>query len=513
MKNYGEFLADQMMQEFTRQSWILGMTTTNLRRFRRQMEAIVNGSFHNATFSQRLWNQQDALKGELDRLLTRALIQGLNPRTVAPELKKKFDSSEQAADLLMITELCRVQTEAQKLAFQEFSYEDYTFICNGGACKECEALNGKHFKVKDMQAGRNASPMYPRCRCSTAAYMDREAFNKWLEGQSKATQESGRSTLSQEEIQRKKEAWKQMHSTSNDVQTREVQKKQQEHNWSVAENLFIDPKLKKEIVNGFEEAAQRVFERFGRKLNIKGIAPVLKSNSRHHQASYDPTTALLRLKNSSLAQYKKNAEKYYESGWNASNDEYGTFFHEIGHAVWTDLSQDARSQIKKIFTDLRHSAYLQWMDMGGSRSGKSQAEIFGKSISRYALENEEDFFSEAFSQIMSGRMRPVSRQVNRILYSHYREDISQNMPEPLSRDYINQSGQVRYFAKEHKRRKVPKDDPLWDSLVQGDVEKQLEEGIFEWQHGGYEYLVEIKTVMSILTLARKNAKTFMSRKT
>ena len=383
------------------------------------------------------------------------------------------------ADLLMITELCRVQTEAKKLAFQEFSYEDYTFICNGGACKECEALNGKHFKVKDMQAGRNAPPMHPLCRCSTAAYMDREALNKWLEGQSKATQESGRSTLSQEEIQRRKEAWKQMHSTSTDVQTREVQKKQQEHNWSVAENLFIDPKLKKEIVNGFEEAAQRVFERFGRKLNIKGIAPVLKSNSRHHQASYDPTTALLRLKNSSLAQYKKNAEKYYESGWNASNDEYGTFFHEIGHAVWTDLSQDARSQIKKIFTDLRHSAYLQWMEMGGSRSGKSQAEIFGKSISRYALENEEEFFSEAFSQIMSGRMRPVSRQVNRILYSHYREDISQNMPEPLSRDYINQSGQVRYFAKEHKRRKVPKDDPLWDSLVQGDVEKQLEEGIFE----------------------------------
>lgn len=183
MKNYGEFLADQMMKEFERQSGILGMTTTNPRRFRRQMEAIVNGSFHNATFSQRLWNQQDALKGELDRLLTRALIQGLNPRTVATELKKKFDSSEQAADLLMITELCRVQTEAQKLAFQEFSYEDYTFICNGGACKECEALNGKHFKVKDMQAGRNAPPMHPLCRCSTAAYMDRDAFEKWLEGQ------------------------------------------------------------------------------------------------------------------------------------------------------------------------------------------------------------------------------------------------------------------------------------------------------------------------------------------
>ncbi len=180
-KKYGTFLNEQMMGEFDRQSGILAMTTQRPEAIRRQAEAVVNGSFHNATFSERLWNQQDALKGELDRLLARSLIQGLNPRAVAPELRKKFGASEMAADLLMITELCRVQTEAQKLAFQEYGYEEYTFICNGGACPECEGLSGKHFKVKDMQPGLNAPPMHPRCRCSTAAYMDREAFEKWLE--------------------------------------------------------------------------------------------------------------------------------------------------------------------------------------------------------------------------------------------------------------------------------------------------------------------------------------------
>ena len=169
------------MEEFDRQSGILGMTTQRPEAIRRQAEAVVNGSFHNATFSERLWNQQDALKGELDRLLSRALIQGLNPRAVAPELRKKFGASEQAADLLMITELCRVQTEAQKLAFQEYGYEEYTFICNSGACPECESLSGKHFKVSEMLPGQNAPPMHPRCRCSTAAYMDREAFEKWLD--------------------------------------------------------------------------------------------------------------------------------------------------------------------------------------------------------------------------------------------------------------------------------------------------------------------------------------------
>ena len=183
-KKYGTFLTEQMMEEFDRQSGILAMTTQRPEAIRRQAEAVVNGSFHNATFSERLWNQQDALKSELDRLLSRALIQGLNPRAVAPALRKKFGASEMAADLLMITELCRVQTEAQKMAFKEYGYEEYTFICNGGACEACEGLSGKHFKVSEMQPGLNAPPMHPRCRCSTAAYMDREKFDKWLEGHS-----------------------------------------------------------------------------------------------------------------------------------------------------------------------------------------------------------------------------------------------------------------------------------------------------------------------------------------
>lgn len=180
-KKYGTFLTEQMMEEFDRQSGILAMTTQRPEAVRRQIEAVVNGSFHNATFSERLWNQQDALKSELDRLLSRALIQGLNPRAVAPALRKKFGASEMAADLLMITELCRVQTEAQKMAFKEYGYEEYTFICNGGACEACEGLSGKHFKVSEMQPGLNAPPMHPRCRCSTAAYMDREKFDKWLD--------------------------------------------------------------------------------------------------------------------------------------------------------------------------------------------------------------------------------------------------------------------------------------------------------------------------------------------
>ena len=50
---------------------------------------------------------------------------------------------------------------------------------------------------------------------------------------------------------------------------------------------------------------------------------------------------------------------------------------------------------------------------------------------------------------------------------------------------------LQYFAvKKQKRTKVPRSNALWDSLVMGDVDKQLEDGVFYWEHGGYSYTIE-----------------------
>ena len=66
---------------------------------------------------------------------------------------------------------------------------------------------------------------------------------------------------------------------------------------------------------------------------------------------------------------------------------------------------------------------------------------------------------------------------------------------------------LQFFAeKPHKRRKVPQSDPLWDSLVQGDVEQQLEDGIFPWEHGGYMYTVEITERYEYNYLSRRKMK-------
>lgn len=76
----------------------------------------------------------------------------------------------------------------------------------------------------------------------------------------------------------------------------------------------------------------------------------------------------------------------------------------------------------------------------------------------------------------------------------------------ITRDNILKTDLQFFAEKTHRRRKVPQSDPLWDSLVQGDVEKQLEDGIFPWEHGGYMYTVEITERYEYNYLSRRKMK-------
>ena len=179
-KYFDQTLTQQTIEEFRRQAGILGNSVQENGKMAR---AIVDASFHNATYSDRIWMYQDMLKAELDKLLKTGLIQGKNPRELAVHLQKRFGASREDAERLMVTELARVQTEAQKQSYIRNGFEEYTYVACGNAdvCERCQALDGKHFRVQDMMPGTNAPPMHPRCHCSTAAYEDSTEYEKWLE--------------------------------------------------------------------------------------------------------------------------------------------------------------------------------------------------------------------------------------------------------------------------------------------------------------------------------------------
>lgn len=177
-KYMAEILQGRTEDELKRMGGILGKS---VKANSKKAAAIPNASFHNATFSDRIWMYQDILKADLSKLLQTGLIQGKNPRVLARELKKAFDTTTYNAERLMRTELARVQTEAQKQSFQRNGFSLYEYIANSNCCGVCQGLNGKHFKVEKMMPGENAPPMHPHCRCSTAAWEDSEEYNAWVD--------------------------------------------------------------------------------------------------------------------------------------------------------------------------------------------------------------------------------------------------------------------------------------------------------------------------------------------
>src|SRR5699024_2411229 len=71
-----DYFTQEALHEYERLSGILGQTVTAKKK---DIKALVNASFKNATWSTRLWDNQSALKSALNRELNRAMIQGLNP--------------------------------------------------------------------------------------------------------------------------------------------------------------------------------------------------------------------------------------------------------------------------------------------------------------------------------------------------------------------------------------------------------------------------------------------------
>lgn len=187
-KFMGGILKGRTNAELKRQAGILGKTITNNAQL---ANSIVNASFHNATFSERIWQYQDIMRGDLSKLIQQGMIAGKNPRALAKDLRKYFigdgtlkngkNGAIYATERLMRTELARVQTEAQKQSFERNGFKYFEFITNSGCCPICAALNGKHYKVEKMQIGLNAPPIHPHCRCSTAAWEDDAEYEAWLD--------------------------------------------------------------------------------------------------------------------------------------------------------------------------------------------------------------------------------------------------------------------------------------------------------------------------------------------
>lgn len=178
-------VADDYRGELKRQSGILNHSAENTslwtsRGVAKQITKQING----ATFSQRVWANQDALKAQLDVVITNGILTGKNPRVVARQLRDKVKvtvkNHSYVTERIARTESARVQHSAQIELIKKNGYQFVHWIAEPRACDECRKIATQDNGFGDGIYRINKVPKipddtHPNCRCSIS--------ETWVDGQ------------------------------------------------------------------------------------------------------------------------------------------------------------------------------------------------------------------------------------------------------------------------------------------------------------------------------------------
>ncbi len=127
-------------------------------------------------FSERIWTNKEKLISELHGELTQNIMLGADPQKAIGSLAKKMNTSKQNAGRLIMTEEAYFSSAAQRDCFNELDVEQYEIVAtlDSHTSDICRSLDGKHFPMKDFQAGVTAPPFHVYCRSTTVPYFDED---------------------------------------------------------------------------------------------------------------------------------------------------------------------------------------------------------------------------------------------------------------------------------------------------------------------------------------------------
>lgn len=164
-------------KEKERQAGILGITAKSDLWTSKEVQGQIYKQIANANFSKRIWADIDGLKGQLDGLISSAIIRGENPKAMAKWLtgmvSATIGNQRYVAERLARTETARVQFAAQKMSVIQGGYKYVKWFAEGEACKVCKAIAGDDVGYGDGIYPYNEVPdipVHPNCMCSISAY-------------------------------------------------------------------------------------------------------------------------------------------------------------------------------------------------------------------------------------------------------------------------------------------------------------------------------------------------------
>lgn len=169
-------LSADYQKEIKRQSGIMGESVGKLSSSSITAQIIL-AQTKGATFSQRLWVDQDVLKSKLDQVIANGIVQGQSNQRVArnlrDQLKSTVDNQRYVTERLARTESSRVQAQAEILSMKGNGFKYCIWIDEPRACTECKQIANKdNGWGKGVYLVDNVPflPAHPNCRCVLSAY-------------------------------------------------------------------------------------------------------------------------------------------------------------------------------------------------------------------------------------------------------------------------------------------------------------------------------------------------------
>ena len=168
-----KYITEEVIKERIRQSGILGMTVPSSSQLETLARSVLLSDVSGATFSDRIWANQNELRSNINQAIERALIRGEHPRNAAASIKRlvrdEYGMKKRAADRILITETARAQTIAGVEAFKAAEVDKMMWIAEPSACPICSEMDGKVFSIDTSGL---TIPAHPFCRCSYAGYVE-----------------------------------------------------------------------------------------------------------------------------------------------------------------------------------------------------------------------------------------------------------------------------------------------------------------------------------------------------
>lgn len=146
----------------------------------KQIAALISTDWSGKNWSSRLWADREKLGKKLKQTLEKGITHGTGYRKMARELRAEMGTSFNNAFRLIRTESAYIQGDINKTTYQQaaeelgLEYYKYDAFLDSRTSEICRELDGKRFKVSEMQIGVNAPPMHPNCRSTTQLILDNE---------------------------------------------------------------------------------------------------------------------------------------------------------------------------------------------------------------------------------------------------------------------------------------------------------------------------------------------------